>query len=908
MFSPVIKKVFGTRNERLIKRMQSIINQINALEVGLQALSDDELRGKTDEFRARLGEGESLDSLLPEAFAVVRETSVRTLGMRHFDVQLLGGIVLHYGKIAEMGTGEGKTLAATLAVYLNALTGRGVHIITVNDYLAKRDAEWMSPVYRFLGLSVGIAVPGMSHQEKCAAYGSDLTYATNNELGFDYLRDNMAFTPEGKAQRELAYVIVDEVDSVLIDEARTPLIISGPVDEDAGLYAKLNGLVGGLKQQEAEDGPGHYSLDEKVKQVYLTEQGHQFVEALFIKQGLLKAGESLYDVQNVSLMHHFNAVMRAHLLFKRDVDYLVKDGTVMIIDEHTGRTMEGRRWSDGLHQAIEAKEGVEIQNENQTLASITFQNYFRLYNKIAGMTGTADTEAQEFFEIYGLEVVVIPPNKPLVREDFSDLVYISEAEKYKAILAAIKERHEKGQPILVGTASIESSELVSQMLKRENITHQVLNAKFHEKEAAIIAQAGKPGAVTIATNMAGRGTDIVLGGNFAVELAEVENPDEALIASKRAAWQKRHDEVIALGGLHVLGTERNESRRIDNQLRGRAGRQGDPGSSRFYLSLEDSLMRIFASDRVAMLMKKLGMQEGEAIEHALVTRAIENAQKKVEGHNFNIRKQLLQYDNVANDQRKVVYQQRDFLIFSEEIADTIRDVREDVVDALMAQYVPPESFSDEWDIPGLEQGLRGDFNLALPVQRWIDEDENVQASTIRERILEAMEKLHQRKEAHCGAFLMRQVEKTIMLQNLDAHWKEHLAAMDHLRQGIHLRSYAQKDPIQEYKRESFLMFTEMLESVKYDAVRVLCVVQINVEEGTKVVESQQARDSDAAELQYHHDAAESSVAQAQASEVAVAAQKPAAAIPLQAVASSKIGRNDTCPCGSGVKYKHCHGV
>ncbi len=896
MVANLFSKIFGSRNDRLLKRMWGVVERINALEDSVSGLSDAELRAKTDEFRQRLADGASLDDLLPEAFAVVREAGRRVLDMRHFDVQLIGGMVLHEGKIAEMRTGEGKTLVATLAAYLNALPGQGVHVVTVNDYLARRDAQWMGRLYEFLGLTTGVVVSGQNAEEKRAAYAADITYGTNNEYGFDYLRDNMAFRLEDKVQRGLHYAIVDEVDSILIDEARTPLIISGPVDDKSDLYQKIDKLIPRLKPQEEENGPGDYTIDEKAKQVYLTEEGHQHVEELLLKAGLLKEGESLYDAANITLMHHLNAALRAHALYHRDVDYIVQDNEVVIVDEFTGRTMPGRRWSEGLHQAIEAKEGVPIQNENQTLASITFQNYFRLYEKLAGMTGTADTEAYEFQQIYGLEVVVIPTHKPMIREDYPDLVYLTARDKFAAIVEDIKDCQQRGQPVLVGTTSIETSEYLSKLLRKEKIKHQVLNAKHHEKEAQIVAQAGCPGAVTIATNMAGRGTDIVLGGSLEAELAALKNPTPEKIERAKQDWQRRHEQVLASGGLHIIGTERHESRRIDNQLRGRSGRQGDPGSSRFYLSLEDNLMRIFASERVGMLMQKLGMQEGEAIEHPWVTKAIENAQRKVEGHNFDIRKQLLEYDDVANDQRKVIYQQRNELMEADDISDTIKALREEVLNEVIDQYIPPQSLEEQWDVPGLEKALEQEFALRLPIARWLEEDDSLHEETLRQRILEALEQAYAEKEALAGAAVMRDFEKAVMLQVLDNNWKDHLAAMDHLRQGIHLRGYAQKNPKQEYKREAFEMFSAMLDQIKREVISVLSRVQVRAAEDVAAVEEQRRS---TAPRQYRHPEAGGMGAGDEA-----AADAPRRPVVRE---GRKIGRNEPCPCGSGKKYKQCHG-
>jgi preprotein translocase subunit SecA len=893
----VISKLFGSRNERLIRRMRQEMTRISVLEPAIASLSDSALQAKTAEFKNRLAQGESLESLLPEAFAVVREASKRTLGMRHFDVQLIGGIALHEGKIAEMRTGEGKTLVATLPVYLNALTGKGVHVVTVNDYLARRDAEWMGKIYRFLGMTVGVVVSGMESDEKRAAYGADITYGTNNEYGFDYLRDNMAFRLQDKVQRSLHYAIVDEVDSILIDEARTPLIISGPTEDTTDLYHKINKIIPKLtrqlKEHEKEGGPGDYSVDEKSKQAYLTEAGHETAERLLAQAGLLETGSNLYDVGNIALLHHLNAGLRAHALFQREVDYIVKDNQVIIIDEFTGRMMLGRRWSDGLHQAVEAKEGVPIQNENQTLASITFQNYFRLYQKLAGMTGTADTEAFEFHQIYGLEVMVIPTHRPMIRKDLGDQVYRTAAEKHSAIIADIKDCHKRGQPVLVGTVSIESSEYLSNLLKKEKIPLEVLNAKHHEREALIIAQAGSPGAVTIATNMAGRGTDIVLGGNLEMELSAVPD-DQEKQGQIRAAWQQRHDQVIQAGGLHVLGTERHESRRIDNQLRGRCGRQGDPGTTRFYLSLQDSLMRIFGSERVSGLMQKLGMQEGEAIEHPWVSRAIENAQRKVEGHNFDIRKQLLEYDDVANDQRKVIYEQRNRLMEVEDISESIAAIRRDVINDLISYSIPPQSLEEQWNVPELEKSLERDFGLKLPVARWMQEDPTLAEEKLRERILNEFEQVHAAKSKEVGEEVMRKFEKAAMVQVLDTQWKDHLAAMDHLRQGIHLRGYAQKNPKQEYKREAFELFSDMLDRIKREVVGTIARVQIRRQEDVDALEAQRQRQHP---MHYEHP----SVAGGEEEEAEVATVQ-------QVVRKQpKIGRNEPCPCGSGKKYKVCHG-
>ena len=898
MVGSLFRKLFGSRNDRILKGLQRHVIAINALEAEFQALSDEQLKAKTAECKQRVEAGASVDSLLVEAFATVREASVRVFNMRHFDVQLIGGMILNDNRIAEMRTGEGKTLTATLAAYLNALSGKGVHIVTVNDYLARRDAETNRALFEFLGLTVAFNIPGLSPADKRAAYQADITYGTNNEFGFDYLRDNMAFSPADRVQRSLNYAIVDEVDSILIDEARTPLIISGAAEDSSAMYQRMNEIVPLLVKQDQEDteeqrGDGDFTIDEKSRSLHLTENGQEHIEAILQERGMLAEHDSLYSSANITLLHHVNAALRAHHLFHRDVDYIVKDNQIIIVDEHTGRTMEGRRWSEGLHQAMEAKEGVPIQNENQTLASITFQNYFRLYNKLAGMTGTADTEAFEFRSIYGLETVVIPTNRPMIRDDRPDLIFITAEEKYEAIVADIEECRKLMRPVLVGTISIESSELLSAQLKKRKIQHNVLNAKFHAQEADIVANAGMPGAVTIATNMAGRGTDIVLGGNLQVELEKLG--DDTTAAQREAiksAWQARHDAVVAAGGLHIIGTERHESRRIDNQLRGRSGRQGDPGSSRFYLSLEDSLMRIFASDRMAGMMKRLGMQRGEAIEHPWVTRAIENAQRKVEGRNFDIRKQLLEYDDVANDQRRVIYEQRNELLDEGGISEAISNIRNDVIERVISEHIPPQSLEEMWDVAGLEQRLRADFALALPLQQWLDEDDKLHEETLRERIIEQIELAYKDKELQVGEATLRQFEKAIMLQSLDSHWKEHLAAMDHLRQGIHLRSYAQKQPKQEYKREAFELFTDMLEELKLDVVSILCKVRVRTEQDVEAVEQQRREQADAIRQQLEHQAAATSGASS------------VGAVPAEAV---KVGRNDPCPCGSGKKFKQCHG-
>ena len=902
MFGKLFAKLFGSRNDRFLKKLEKQVQQINALEAEFAALSDEQLQQKTAEFKQLLANGSSLDDILPQAFATVREASKRVFDMRHFDVQLIGGMVLHQGKISEMRTGEGKTLTATLPAYLNALSGNGVHVITVNDYLARRDAQTNEPLFAFLGMSVGVNVPGMAHPEKQKAYAADITYGTNNEFGFDYLRDNMAFSPQDRVQRDQAFAIIDEVDSILIDEARTPLIISGPAEDSSELYKQINLLVPHLVKQEKEDeegahGDGHFTVDEKARQVYLTEQGQIKVEDMLREHAMIGEHDTLFSAANITLLHHVYAALRAHQLFKRDVDYVVKDGEIVIVDEHTGRTMEGRRWSEGLHQAVEAKEGVRIQNENQTLASITFQNYFRLYDKLSGMTGTADTEAFEFQQIYGLETIVVPTNRPMVRADMADLVYLNAEDKYQAIIDDIVKTRDAGRPVLVGTASIESSEYLSGLLNKAKIKHQVLNAKFHANEAQIIAQAGQSGTVTIATNMAGRGTDIVLGGSLQAELAALGAEATAeQIAKAKADWQVRHDAVIAAGGLHIIGTERHESRRIDNQLRGRSGRQGDPGSSRFYLSLDDALMRIFASERMAGMMRRLGMEKGEAIEHPWVSRAIENAQRKVEARNFDIRKQLLEFDDVANDQRKVVYEQRNDLLDATDISETIAAIRTDVIDDVISQYIPPQSLDEMWDVPGLEQRLKADFNLELAISQWLADDKKLFEEKLRERIQQEVEQAYANKEQMVGPQVLRQFEKAIMLQSLDTHWKEHLAAMDHLRQGINLRGYAQKNPKQEYKREAFELFSTMLEALKADVVGILSRVQVRAAEDVEAVE-QQRRKADAVPHDYQH---------AEAEHVGgdVPADAPRGPVFRE---QDKIGRNDACPCGSGKKYKQCHG-
>jgi preprotein translocase subunit SecA len=945
MVKHLFKKVFGSRNDRLVKTLLKSVARINALEPELEALSDQALASKTVEFRGRLAAGAELDRLIPEAFAVVREASKRTIGLRHFDVQMVGGMVLNDGKIAEMRTGEGKTLVATLSAYLNALPGKGVHVVTVNDYLARRDAAWMGQIYHFLGLSIGVinssggtgpdsasylfdlsyeppVGQGYRHLRPVSrkeTYAADITYGTNNEFGFDYLRDNMAFVAEQRVQRDPFYAIVDEVDSILIDEARTPLIISGPSEGSTDLYKQIDKIIPRLTRQapiineegQPDFGPGDYSVDEKTRQVYLSEEGHEKVEQMLVEIGLLAEEGGLYDPANIVLMHHVYAALRAHALFQKNVEYIVRDGQIIIVDEFTGRTMPGRRWSEGLHQAVEAKEGVAIQAENQTMASITFQNLFRLYPKLSGMTGTADTEAYEFQQIYGLEVVVIPTNQPMIREDRGDLVYLTQEEKYQAIIEDIRDCVARGQPALVGTASIETSELIDRLLVEQKIPHEVLNAKQHEREAGIIAQAGRPGAVTIATNMAGRGTDIVLGGNLEAELEEA-GPDADRDAI-RAAWKERHAQVVAAGGLHVVGTERHESRRIDNQLRGRSGRQGDPGSSRFYLSLEDSLMRIFASDRVGKMMQKLGMQKGEAIEHPWVTKAIENAQRKVEGRNFDIRKQLLEYDDVANDQRKVIYRQRRELMDSVDVSDTVTAMRDDALTRLINTSVPPESLEEQWDVDGLGVALKEHFGGDWPIRKWLDEDESLHEETLRARIHDILASAYAEREKLVGSPTMRQIETAVMLQTLDTHWKDHLAAMDYLRQGIHLRGYAQKNPKQEYKREAFEMFSAMLDSIKHDVVATLAKLQVQTQPGAEAppVAALGAGPAREREFEFKH---EPFTGLGSADDAEPDGRVRAAARGIEAAQAQpyvrgdrKVGRNEPCPCGSGKKYKQCHG-
>ncbi|GAB1259433.1 preprotein translocase subunit SecA [Aurantivibrio plasticivorans] len=916
MIGKAFRSVFGTKNDRELKRMGKLVSKINTLEEGLAALTGDQIKAKTDEFKTRLAQ-ETLDDLLPEAFAVVREASKRTLGLRHFDVQMIGGIALHEGRISEMRTGEGKTLVATLPTYLNALSGKGVHLITVNDYLAGRDANWMRPVYEFLGMTVGVVQSMQGAEEKRAAYQADITYGTNNEFGFDYLRDNMALRLEDRAQRELNFAIVDEVDSILIDEARTPLIISGAAQDSSQLYKRINALIPKLTRQEvAEEGvevaPGHYVIDEKSRQVELTEDGHQFVEDLLIKDGLLDENDSLYAASNLGLLHHVHSGLKAYALFQRNVDYIVQNNQVVLIDEHTGRSLPGRRLSEGLHQAIEAKEGVAIQSESQTLASTTFQNYFRLYDKLAGMTGTADTEAFEFREIYGLDVVVIPTNNPIQRKDLNDLVYLSIEEKYAAVIEDIKECQQKNVPVLVGVGSIETSEEVSQRLKQANVEHQVLNAKFHEKEADIISQAGRPGKVTIATNMAGRGTDIVLGGSWEAEIASLENPSEQQIADIKSEWKKRHDQVIEGGGLHIICTERNESRRIDNQFRGRAGRQGDPGVSRFYLSMEDNLMRIFASDRMRGIMQAIGLEKGEAIEHRMVTNAIEKAQRKVEGRNFDMRKQLLEYDDVANDQRQVVYQQRQDLLESGDILDAITGIRAEVVNDTVSGFIPPQSIEEQWNVAGLEQHLTAEYGVKLPIQEWLEKDSSLHEESLRDKILAEIQAAYDEKCERFGP-VIREIEKQIMLQVLDNHWKEHLASMDHLRQGIGLRAYAQKNPKQEYKREAFEMFQGMLSAIQHEVIRILARIEPMTQEQVDEMERRQreALEQQKMKLQHEEASALAEPQQAPQPQQAPGARPQGSHDESQAQPfvreGKKVGRNDPCPCGSGKKFKQCHG-
>ncbi len=905
MFMQLLTKVLGSKNERELKRLRKTVILINALESEMQALSDEALKAKTSEFRERLENGETLDQLLPEAFAAIREGSQRVMSMRHFDVQLIGGMTLHNGKIAEMRTGEGKTLVATLAVYLNALSGLGVHVITVNDYLAERDANWMRPLYEFMGLSVGIVVSGLEGEKKKAAYASDITYGTNNEFGFDYLRDNMALTKEERVQRGLSFSVIDEVDSILIDEARTPLIISGAAQDSSEMYRAINLLVPKLiehkeTEEEVVEQEGHFIIDLKSRSVELNEVGHELVEQMLVEAKMLEEGDSLYAPSNLLMLHHVHAALRAHKLYQKNVDYIIQNSQVVIVDEHTGRTMPGRRWGEGLHQAIEAKEGTNIQAESQTLASTTFQNYFRLYDKLSGMTGTADTEAFEFNEIYGLDVVVIPTNVAVARIDFNDLVFLTEGEKFQAVIEEVQEVTAQGRPVLVGTASIESSELISGALKQAKIKHSVLNAKHHSNEAQIIADAGRPGVVTIATNMAGRGTDIKLGGNLELELADLKTPNADKIAKHTAEWKERHDSVIAAGGLHIIGTERHESRRIDNQLRGRAGRQGDTGSSRFFLSLEDSLMRIFASDRTRRLMQALGMKDGEAIEHRMVSNAIEKAQRKVEGRNFDIRKQLLEYDNVSNDQRRVVYLQRNELLEADNIESTITAIREEFINDVVSEYIPAQSMAEQWDIEGLEKALKTDFSVQVPVQNWLDADKSLYEETLLERIHTQLNEAYSEKTQQIGEDMMRDFEKRIMLQIIDHQWKEHLATMDHLRQGIHLRGYAQKNPKQEYKRESFGLFKELLDEIQHETIRYLSHVQFVRDDEVKRMEEKARAQADSQKMQFEHEPA-SALADNSAPQEAEEVAQPFVRD------GKKVGRNDECPCGSGKKYKQCHG-
>ena len=906
MISNILTRIFGSRNERLLKQYGQAVRDINALEPTIAALSDEQLRQKTQELKTRVANGETLDAVLPEAFATVREAGKRTLGMRHFDVQLIGGIALHNGKIAEMRTGEGKTLVATLPAYLNAVAGKGVHVVTVNDYLAQRDADWMGRIYRFLGMTVGVNLSQMSHADKQVAYAADITYGTNNEFGFDYLRDNMVFSTGERVQRPLSYAIVDEVDSILIDEARTPLIISGQADDNIYMYYLLNELAPQLTRQADEKGPGDFWVDEKARTVLLSEEGHEHAEGILGRAGLIPAGSSLYDAHNISLVHHLYAALRAHALYLRDQHYVVQNGEVVIVDEFTGRLMPGRRWSEGLHQAVEAKEGVPIQRENQTLASITFQNYFRMYGKLAGMTGTADTEAFEFQQIYHLETVVIPTHQAMVRKDENDLVYRTLAEKVTAIIADIRDCHQRGQPVLVGTTSIENSEMLSMHLDKEQLPHQVLNAKQHAREAEIVAQAGRPGVITIATNMAGRGTDIVLGGSIeprilalredpALEAGEKQRQIDAL----RAEWQARHDEVIKAGGLHIIGTERHESRRIDNQLRGRAGRQGDAGSSRFYLSLEDPLLRIFGGERLSGIMTRLKMPEGEPIEHPIVNRSIAKAQNRVESRNFDIRKQLLEYDDVANDQRKVIYQQRNELLEGEDVAETIGNMIRGEMEAVVRRHVPAESVEEQWDIPGLEATLASEFQLKAPIGEWMKAEPELDDASLRERIGNAATEAWRAKEAQVGTELLRQFERSLMLQTLDQHWREHLASLDHLRQGIHLRGYAQKNPKQEYKREAFELFSDMLDRIKQDVVKIVLTVQVRTQEDVQAVEPEPA----VSNVQYQHADYDQALGTSEGDD----ADTAVAIAPPFVRAGEKVGRNDPCPCGSGKKYKHCHG-
>ena len=913
-----LAQIFGSRNQRLVKELSRKVAAINALEPAVSALRDEEFPQKTQELKTRFAAGTALDELIPEAFSLAREAARRTLGMRHFDVQMVGGLALHSGRIAEMRTGEGKTLVATLPAYLNALAGEGVHVVTVNEYLAQRDSDWMGPVFRFLGLGVGVIKNAQASDEKRAAYACDITYGTNNEFGFDYLRDNLAFHLEDRVQRKLSFAIIDEVDSILIDEARTPLIISGPAEESTELYVKINALIPRLQRQKEEDGPGDYAVDEKTKQATLTEAGHEKVELLMSEAGLLRDGESLYDAANIRLMHHLNAALRAHSLYRRDVEYIVRGGEIIIVDEFTGRTMQGRRWSEGLHQAVEAKENVRVREENQTVASITFQNYFRLYSKLSGMTGTADTEAFEFQQIYGLEVVVIPTHKPMIRKDNSDLVFLSEKDKFQAILEDIQDCTKRGQPVLVGTTSIETSERLAKLLADAKIRHEVLNAKQHEREAHIVAEAGRPGSVTIATNMAGRGTDIVLGGNPESEVDRIENPTPEQHQSIHDEWQKRHETVLVAGGLHIIGTERHESRRIDNQLRGRSGRQGDAGSSRFYLSLDDNLMRIFGDPtRMKSLMARVGMKPGEAIESGMLTRQIERAQRRVEQHNFDARKQLLEYDDVANDQRRVIYQQRTDLMAAEDVAEAIVGIREEVVASLVDQYIPGGAPEDQWDVAGLTAAVERDFGPALPIADWVKAEEAGDGSGLKAKLLAALNAAYDDKCTSVGPPVMRYIEKEITLRTLDQHWREHLAAMDYLRQGITLRSYAQKDPKQEYKREAFALFSAMLDRIKYDSITTVSKIQVRSqaeiereehERQQRLARAMQAQHAEAVSVIQSGTVGESpdSGEFGQNVDAAPRSDGPVAAPFVRSV--PKVGRNDPCPCGSGKKYKHCHGA
>lgn len=904
MFNRVLTSIFGSRNERVLRQLSRVVTRINALEPEFEKLDDEALRAKTAEFKQRVANGESLDKLLPEAFAVVREGAKRVLGMRHYDVQLIGGMVLHQGKIAEMRTGEGKTLVATLPVYLNALEGKGVHVVTVNDYLARRDAAQMGKLYGFLGLSTDVVWPGMEHADKHKAYAADITYGTNNEFGFDYLRDNMALSKEQRYQRGLHYAIVDEVDSILIDEARTPLIISGPAEDSPQLYIAVNKIVPRMIRQKEEEGEGDFWVDEKQKQVHLSEDGMQHADELLREAGVISEDSGLYDSKNLAVVHHLNAALRANAIYQRDVDYIVRDGEVIIVDEFTGRTLPGRRWSDGLHQAVEAKEGVPIQRENQTLATVTFQNLFRMYKKLAGMTGTADTEAFEFQSIYGLEVVVIPTHKPMIRKDNADLVFLGQQAKYNSVIEDIKDCHKRGQPVLVGTTSIEVSELLSEQLRKAKVPHEVLNAKQHEREAHIVAQAGAPGQVTIATNMAGRGTDIVLGGSLEAALAAL--PAEATDADRaraKNAWKELHEQVLASGGLHIIGTERHESRRIDNQLRGRSGRQGDPGSSRFYLSLEDNLLRIFGGEGLIRWMRRFGMKENDALEDRMISRQIEKAQRKVEQHNFDIRKHLLEFDDVANDQRKVIYRQRDELLEGEDVSATVADIRQDVVETMVREHVPPDSIDEQWDIPGLDRELEGKFGLSMNLPHWLEQQKEVDAAMILNHVREGVDGMFQAKETQVGAETMRALEKHIMLTVVDNGWKEHLANMDYLRQGIYLVGYAQQDPKQAFKRESFRLFSDMLDRIKAEVVQMLARIRIRSEEEVAAMEAEQQRLAERLQRQMLASGGGAPDAALDADPTSVAA----GAMHLQQPEMPRVGRNDPCPCGSGKKYKHCHG-